>query len=304
MKVKFWGVRGSIPTPGPATVKYGGNTTCMQLIGESENKIDGQIVILDAGSGIRELGMELMKLPKPLKINLLITHTHMDHINGFPFFIPAFIPGTIIDIYGPLHYEKRLEEIFAGQMDYSYFPISTAQLAAAINYHELNEGEFELGNLHVQTHYMNHPVLTLGYRITDGDKSFIFTGDHEPYFDFISGVENGTLEEGDMEDVKAIVEQQNSRLTEFFNKADILVCDAAYTPEEYVTHKGWGHSSTDHAVDWAISAGVKKLILFHHEPVHTDEKLDEMEAYARKRILEKGAKELSVTTAREKAEFE
>lgn len=304
MKVKFWGVRGSIPTPGPSTVKYGGNTTCMQLVGEEENKIDGQIVILDAGSGIRELGMELMKLPKPLKIKLLITHTHMDHINGFPFFIPAFIPGTVIDIYGPLHYEKRLEEIFAGQMDYSYFPISTAQLAAVLNYHELNEGEFDLGNLHVRTHYMNHPVLTLGYRITDGKKTFIFTGDHEPYFDFISGVEDGTLEAGDVEDVKAIVDQQNSRLIDFFNNADILVCDAAYTPEEYLTHKGWGHSSTDHAVDWAVKAAVKKLILFHHEPVHNDEKLDSMEQYARQRAMEKEANDLEVTTAREKAVFE
>lgn len=299
MRLKFWGVRGSIPTPGPTTVKYGGNTTCIQLIGDNEIPINGEILIIDAGSGIRELGLSLLNLPKPLKINLLITHTHMDHINGFPFFVPAFIPGTKIDIYGPLHYEKRLEEIFAGQMDYSYFPISTAQLAAELNYHELNEGEFELGSLHVTTHYMNHPVLTLGYRVTDGNKTFIYTGDHEPYFDIIGDAGRDEMDEEEAEDIKTIVEQQNKRLIQFLSGADTLVCDAAYTPEEYQTHKGWGHSSTDHAVDWAVEAAVKKLVLFHHEPTHSDQQLEEMESYAREKIKSAGA-ELEVTTAREK----
>ncbi|MFC1544891.1 MBL fold metallo-hydrolase [Gemmatimonadota bacterium] len=297
MRLKFWGVRGSIPTPGPNTVKYGGNTTCMQILPDEGESFGGEVLIIDAGTGIRELGMSLMAQPKPLKVNLLITHTHMDHINGFPFFIPAFIPGTQIDIYGPLHYEKRLEEIFAGQMDYSYFPISSAQLAAEVNYHELNEGEFEIGSLKVRTHYMNHPVLTLGYRITDGTGTIIFTGDHEPYFD-IMGDDSGD----DEDDVKAIVEQQNRRLIDFFDHADLLVCDAAYTPEEYETHRGWGHSSTDHAIDWAIEAGIKQLVLFHHEPVHSDEMLDEMEEYARKRISQKGSS-LEVGTATEKKIF-
>ncbi|HUU28616.1 MAG TPA: MBL fold metallo-hydrolase [archaeon] len=300
MRVKFWGVRGSIPTPGPTTVKYGGNTSSMQLIGADEIPLEGEIIILDAGTGIRELSMDLLKLPKPLKVNLFITHTHMDHINGFPFFIPAFIPGTKIDIYGPLHYEKRLEDIFAGQMDYSYFPISTAQLAAELNFHELKEGEFNLGKLKIQSHYMNHPVLTLGYRITDGKKTFVYTGDHEPYYNIMDDAAGSDLAEDDTEDIKAIVEQQNARLIEFFRGADILVCDAAYTPEEYLTHKGWGHSSTDNAVDWAIEAGVKKLALFHHEPLHNDQKLEEMEAYARERAKSKGADSLQIFTAREK----
>ncbi|MFH1068534.1 MAG: MBL fold metallo-hydrolase [Candidatus Glassbacteria bacterium] len=303
MKVKFWGVRGSIPTPGPSTMRYGGNTTCMQLLGEEGDLIDGGVLIIDAGTGIRELGMELLRLPKPLKISLLITHTHMDHINGFPFFVPAFIPGTVIDIYGPLHYEKRLEEIFAGQMDYSYFPISTAQLAAELNYHELNESEFDLGSLHITTHYMNHPVLTLGYRITDGESTFLYTGDHEPYFDILSDSDAGDLIGDEAEGVKEIVEQQNRRLVEFLTGSNILVCDAAYSPAEYVTHKGWGHSSTDHAVDWAIEAGVRRLILFHHEPVHTDEKLDEMQNYARQRAKELGADKLEIDTATEKKVF-
>ncbi|MBW7995268.1 MAG: MBL fold metallo-hydrolase [Candidatus Glassbacteria bacterium] len=293
MRLKFWGVRGSIPTPGPTTVKYGGNTTCMQIIPDDGETFEGEVLIIDAGTGIRELGLELMKLPKPLKINLLITHTHMDHINGFPFFVPAFIPGTTINIYGPLHYEKSLEEIFAGQMDYSYFPISTAQLAAGLNYHELNEGEFEISSLKVRAHYMNHPVLTLGYRITDGTSSILFSGDHEPYFDIM-----GDDSSEDEDDVKAIVEQQNSRLIDFFNGVDLLVCDAAYTPEEYETHRGWGHSSTDHAVDWAIEAGVKTLVLFHHEPNHSDDKLDEVQEYARKRARDKGSS-LEVQTAAE-----
>ena len=306
MKVKFWGVRGSIPTPGPHTVRYGGNTTCMQLLDDdSDFLIDGSITIIDAGSGIRELGNEILKHPKPWKINILITHTHMDHINGFPFFIPAFVPGTEIDIYGPVHYEKKLEEIFATQMDYSYFPISTAQLAAKITFHDLKETEFDLGRLHVVTHYMNHPVLTLGYRVTDGKKSFIYTGDHEPYFDFISegDSENGDEDDG-FGDVQAIVDQQNSRLVDFFRDTDILVADAAYSPDEYDSHRGWGHSSTDHVIDWAIESRVKKLILHHHEPTHDDDKLDEMEAYARNRAREKGAHDLQVANAREKQVFE
>lgn len=299
MKLKFWGVRGSIPTPGPTTVKYGGNTTCIQLVGDDEIPINGEILIIDAGTGIRELGLELLKLDKPLKVHLMITHTHMDHINGFPFFIPAFVPGTTIDIYGPLHYEKGLEEIFAGQMDYSYFPISTAQLAAELNYHELNEGEFDLGKLQVTAHYMNHPVLTLGYKVTDGEKTFIYTGDHEPYFDIIGDADSNEMGEEEADDMKAIVEQQNKRLINFFSGADTLVCDAAYTPEEYQTHKGWGHGSTDHAVNWAVEAGVKKLVLFHHEPTHNDQQLEKMESYAREKIKSLGA-ELEVTTAREK----
>lgn len=301
MKVKFWGVRGSIPTPGPGTVRYGGNTTCMQLLDGDKGAFDGEYLLIDAGSGIREAGLELMKMPKPLKINLLITHTHMDHINGFPFFIPAFVPGTVINIYGPVHYEKRLEEIFAGQMDYSYFPISTAQLAADIRFHDLKECEFDLGRLHVTTHYMNHPVLTLGYRITDGGKTFIYTGDHEPFYDFINEGGGG---EDDFEDVQEIVDEQNRRLVKFFRNADILVADAAYTPEEYLTHKGWGHSSTDHVIDWAVDAKVKTLVLFHHEPTHDDDKLDEMEKYARSRAVEKGATGMSVVNAREKQIFE
>jgi phosphoribosyl 1,2-cyclic phosphodiesterase len=300
MRVKFWGVRGSVPTPGPTTVRYGGNTTSMQLLGEDDPKIDGAYLVIDAGTGIRELGLELMKQPKPLKINLLVTHTHMDHINGFPFFIPAFVPGTVINIYGPVHYEKKLEEIFAAQMDYSYFPISTAQLAADITFHDLKECEFDLGSLHVVTHYMNHPVLTLGYRITDGRRSFIYTGDHEPYYDFINEDSHPGELDDEFEDIQAIVNQQNERLIQFFSGADTLVCDSAFTPDEYPSHKGWGHSSTDHAVDWAVAAGVKKLVLFHHEPLHSDDKLDEMLVYARGRAREKGAENLEVLNAREK----
>ncbi|MEA2062345.1 MAG: MBL fold metallo-hydrolase [Gemmatimonadota bacterium] len=300
MKVKLWGVRGSIPTPGPQTVRYGGNTTCMQLVGDDDISIDGEILIIDAGSGIRECGLSLMALPKPLKINILISHTHMDHINGFPFFVPAFVPGTEINIYGPVHYDKKLRDIFAGQMDYSYFPISTAQLASNITFHDLKECEFELGNLKVKTQYMNHPVLTLGYRITDGETTFVYTGDHESYRDVI-GEEGGDDEDDDdFDDMGDIVAQQNQRLIEFFRDADILVCDAAYTPEEYQTHKGWGHGSTDNAVDWAIEAGVRKLVLHHHEPTHSDEKLDEMEAYAKQRARDKGADNLEIFTATEK----
>ncbi|MBF0344050.1 MAG: MBL fold metallo-hydrolase [Nitrospirae bacterium] len=262
MKVSFWGVRGSIPTPGESTVQYGGNTSCIELDGD-----DGTLLIFDAGTGIRLLGGKLASKP-PVDIHLFLSHTHWDHIHGFPFFIPAFIPSFNITIYGPPHYDKGVKEIMSQQMVYSYFPVTASELQAKITYRDLKEETLTIGGLKITTKLMNHPVSCYAYRVTEGDKTFIYTGDNEPYYNFISTSNTTELETLEIE---AIVKEQNNRNIEFVREANMLVAEAQYTEEEYPTKIGWGHSSTRHAIELAIKANVKHLFIFHHDPAHTDE---------------------------------
>lgn len=257
MKVKFWGVRGSIPCPGPATQKYGGNTSCLQILGGSE------IVIVDAGTGIRELGLELMKKP-PSKVHLLLTHTHWDHIQGFPFFPPIYRAGNEIHIYGPGTHEKTLEEALLFQMQHTYFPVSGVELAAKIRFTQIEEISFQIGTICVSTKFMNHPIRVLAYKFQRGNRTLVYTGDNEPY-------ENGRPDH-----------EANQEVQTFVAGADLLIADTQYTDEEYATKHGWGHSSLSHVLDLALGANVKRLALFHHEPTHTDRHLDGMERLARK----------------------
>ncbi|GMT42347.1 MAG: MBL fold metallo-hydrolase [bacterium] len=260
MKIQFWGVRGSIPAPGPATSFFGGNTSCLFLHDDDE-----PLVILDAGTGIRGLGMELLRnYPNNKDIHLFFSHTHWDHIQGLPFFAPLYIPDYTINIYGPVHYEKTLEEILDRQMEYTYFPVRVAELQAKIKYHELKEGVIKLNGYSVQSKYLNHPVLCLGYKFTKNGKSFVYCTDHEPYYNFLDDEETA-------EEMNQIVDEQNGRLLDFINRADLLVMDSQYTAKEYSAHVGWGHCSTDYTLDLAIKAGVSRYALFHHDPDRTDE---------------------------------
>ncbi len=296
MKIKLWGVRGSIPCPGPTTVRYGGNTSCIQVI--NEKKLD-ECIILDAGTGIRELGAAIMATGEKPKIHILLSHTHWDHIHGLPFFLPLFVPGFDVIIYGPVHYEKKLSEILASQMDYAYFPVRAAELLSSISYIDLKEQPLSLGGFDIQSRYMNHPVMTLGYRFSEGGKSFLYTGDNEPYANFQKNGE--TLDDEDLDD---FVEEQNNRVVEFMRDLDLLIADSQYTDEEYLTKKGWGHSSVGHVVNTATKAKVKKLVLFHHEPMRTDDQLETMLATAidQKEALKNDFTEIFL--AREKDEYE
>ncbi len=259
MKLRFWGVRGSIPVPGPETSYFGGNTSCTQLYDDDE-----PMVIIDAGTGIRILGMDLVKNhPDKKEIHLFFSHTHWDHIQGLPFFAPLFIPGYKISIYGPVHYEKSLEEILDRQMEYTYFPVRVAELQAELQYHELKEGSFDLNGYTVRSKYLNHPVLCLGYRFEKDGKSVVYCTDHEPYYNFIDDAENS-------EEMNQIIDEQNGKLLEFIRGADLLVMDSQYTSEEYHSHTGWGHSSIKHTLDLAKNGEVKKYALFHHDPDRTD----------------------------------
>ncbi|MBI5177946.1 MAG: MBL fold metallo-hydrolase [Nitrospinae bacterium] len=259
MKLQFWGVRGSIPAPGPDTAHFGGNTSCLHLMAEGQPAI-----ILDAGTGIRKLGIELLRNHKDKKeIHLLFSHTHWDHIQGLPFFAPLYIPGFSIHIYGPVHYEKSLEHILDQQMEYTYFPVRVAELQAKISYHELKEESFNIGDITVRTKYLNHPVLCLGYRFERNGKAIVYCTDHEPYYNFLGEDDGG-------EEVNMVVEDQNNRLKDFIRGADLLVMDTQYTEEEYPSHQGWGHSSTVHNVGLIANCGIKRLAMFHHDPDRTD----------------------------------
>ncbi len=279
MRVKFWGVRGSIPCPGVNTVRYGGNTPCIEL------RFDdiGRLIIIDAGSGIRELGNFMMGHDLPggaMKTEIFLSHTHWDHIMGFPFFTPIYIPGTKIKVYGPVSYEQdTLEKIVGGQLTYRYFPVRGAELGAEIRYLPLKEGRFDLGDgITLITKYLNHPILCLGFRFEYKGKVFCTVYDTEPFRNiFCSDPDDPSYDEAMAGEGEMVAREQNSMVEQFFSQADLLVHDCQYTEEEYNRDKaGWGHSTFEHVCPAANRAGVKQLALFHHDPMRTDDQLDEL----------------------------
>ncbi len=273
LKVKYWGTRGSIPCPGSERAKYGGNTSCIQLLGGSE------VIVMDAGTGIRELGLELVAQRKPLKINLLLTHTHWDHIQGFPFFTPIYVPGNDITIFGPRALEKSLEEALMFQMQYSYFPVKGVELAAKIKFRELDgEDEFRIGDVDFRTKSMNHPIRVLAYRFARGNRSGVYTGDNEPYYDVLA--DSNKADPG-AQNRREFIKECNDKVVQFCKGLDLLIADAQYTDEEYEAKRGWGHSSVGHVLDLAQAGGVKTLSLFHHEPTHDDKFLAGIERKAK-----------------------
>jgi phosphoribosyl 1,2-cyclic phosphodiesterase len=279
MQIIFWGVRGSIPCPGPHTVKYGGNTACLELSFEGLERS----IIIDAGSGIRELGNLLVarELPRgPIKAEIFLTHTHWDHIMGFPFFSPIYIPGTNIKVYGPVTYESdSLEGIVGGQLTYRYFPVRQTELASKIEYINLREGSFELSDgIKVTTKYLNHPILCLGYRFEYQDRSLCTAYDTEPFQNlFCTDPHNPAYDEAMALEGAQVAREENQKLEDFFKGADCLVYDTQYTQKEYESNKkGWGHSPMEYAISAARRAGVKRLVFFHHEPLRTDAHLDEL----------------------------
>ncbi len=304
MKIKFWGVRGSIPCPGPNTVRYGGNTACIELrFGEKE-----RLVIIDAGSGIRALGNYMMQndLPKgPIKTEIFISHTHWDHIMGFPFFTPIFIPGTELKIYGPVTFEEEgLDRIIGDQLTYRYFPVKHDELAADIKYYPLKECSLDLGDgINMTTKYLNHPIMCLGYRFEYMGKTVVTAYDTEPFRNVFPtdpndpGYDQTAAEEG-----QDAADEQNENILRFFRDADILIHDAQYTQQEYRSGKqGWGHSPYEYVINAAHKAGVKKLVLFHHDPLRTDEELESLEKKYREMI--EGKTGLEIASAEEGMEI-
>jgi phosphoribosyl 1,2-cyclic phosphodiesterase len=266
-RLTFWGTRGSIPTPGPQTMRYGGNTACISITGD-----DGRLLILDAGSGLRPLGHELMSDRRArLAADILLSHTHWDHIQGLPFFKPLSARGNRFCVFGAAQEGVPLQEILRRQMDPMVFPVPLEALAAKIEVSDIVEGEVPISGFRVRAFRLRHPGTTFGYRVgpAGGGREIAYLTDNE----LGSG---GTY---------PVSEDWRVRLVQFLAGTDTLIHDAMYSDQFIHSRAGWGHSSPRQAVDLAVDAGCGRLILFHHEPEHDDATLDQLlvdaRAYAR-----------------------
>lgn len=269
MKIKFWGVRGSIPTPGKETIRYGGNTPCVEVRPDEET-----LLILDAGTGISKFGDELMLSERPVIAHLLLSHTHWDHIQGFPFFNPAMKEGNAFTIIGSNHNGIPLKKILSDQMRTMYFPIQFDELQAKIEFKGIEESVLSIGNTKIESVYVNHPGYALGFRITCGDKSLVYISDNEPFNreQITSGMNK--VDKSVINLFNNVPGNPNSRIAEFARNTDLLIHDSTFTPGEYRQKEFWGHSDYLFAVQMAVEARAKKLILFHHGPHHSDDDID------------------------------
>lgn len=276
MHIRFWGTRGSFAKPGPTTLRYGGNTSCVEA-----RMADGTLVVFDCGTGVHGLGQALLAAAqRPIDGHLLITHTHWDHIQGFPFFAPLFTPGNTWHIYAPGGFGKDLEGTLAGQMEYTYFPVTLEQLGATIHFHELTEGTFDLGSGRVTACYLNHPAVALGYRLEVGGATIVYATDHEPH-----------TREPSMPCASSVapasaltVHPEEMRHIALLAQADLVIHDAQYTEAEYPQKRGWGHSPVEYTVDVALAAQAKRLALFHHDPLRDDAAVDHLVDLCRQRV--------------------
>ncbi|MCL4511438.1 MAG: MBL fold metallo-hydrolase [Bacteroidetes bacterium] len=297
MKIKFWGVRGSIATPGESTVRYGGNTSCTEL-----HLDDGSLIILDAGTGIRNLGNELANSGEKVQACILITHPHWDHIQGFPFFRPAFMAGNQITIVGPEAKGVALDKLIAEQMNKIYFPVRLSELQAKIKFMPLKEDTIEVYGAKVQTIFVNHPGFTLGYKITCNNKTLVYISDDEPY-----SRESARLFTNSEPEVLKLFENYpgnpNQRIVDFVKGADVLIHDSTYTPEQYQEHIGWGHSHYLFTLQLAEEAKVKNVFLFHYDPSLDDDTIDEIIGKC-EREMKRKKYSLKLCAAKEGLEFQ
>jgi phosphoribosyl 1,2-cyclic phosphodiesterase len=265
MKIKFWGVRGSIASPGPNTVRYGGNTTCIEV--RTDNN---ELIILDAGTGIFPLSQSLLA-ELPVTANIFITHSHWDHIQGLPFFIPSFIPGNTLRLHGgfdPVS-GKGIEQVMSVQLQYSFFPVREEEMKARIEYVTLTPNTpITIGSATITPCLLNHPVVDFGYRIDSNGKSVFFTGDHEPPYNIYAPGDPS------YDEYQGFIDDRNSSIHEAMKNVDVLIADCSYTDAEYSSKVGWGHGTYSSSIISAKAANAKALYCTHHEPLRTDDALE------------------------------
>ncbi len=281
MKLKVWGARGSIPAPGPETMRYGGNTSCIEV-----TLSDGSTLILDAGTGIRNLGLGLPRVEQP--INILLTHLHLDHIQGLMFFAPAFRPESEITIWGPASPEASLRDRMARYISAPLAPVEVRELPSLVSFREAQALEWQVGPATIRAQAVNHRGPTLGYRIEDAGTTLCYIPDHEPGL--------GT----------ALRELEDDWISGFdlAQGASLLVHDCQYTDEEYPEHLGWGHCPVSDALAFAQRVGAEQLLLFHHDPLHSDDFLDRLGNEVAARWEDQGRSPEQVQLAAERQDLE
>jgi phosphoribosyl 1,2-cyclic phosphodiesterase len=286
--VKFWGTRGSIPTPGHKTRRYGGNTSCVEV------RIDDTLFVCDGGTGLRELGVDLSARGERIEAHLLFSHTHWDHIQGFPFFTPAYAQSSTLHVYDVKKNDHRVERLLLGQMQSEYFPVSFGDLGAKITFSDLDAGEKTIDGTRVNHLEQTHPGTSFAYSFVKGGTKIVYATDSE--------LDLRILNDTDAKKKPDLLRKLPDDIVRFVADADLLVADGQYTDTEYPTKVGWGHARATTVVDLAIQAGVKQLAIYHHDPMHSDEQVDETIEQCRGRVTRAGSN-LVIFGAREGVEL-
>jgi len=286
--VRFWGTRGSIPTPGFRTKRYGGNTSCVEV------RTDESVFICDGGTGLRELGQDLIRRATPPPMHLFFSHMHWDHIQGFPFFVPAYANHNVLSVYEIAPGQTRIRELLTGQMRSEYFPVSFCDLGAKIQSGYLEHQGKLIDGVKVRCISQHHPGTSYAYSFEQGGKKVVYSTDNE--LDLWLADPNLCITSP--ESLRILP----SEFVDFVRNADLLIADGQYTEEEYPTRIGWGHARTNTVVDLAVQAGVKQCAIFHHDPMQTDDDVDRKLERAEERARRHGS-HLVIFGAREGMEL-
>ena len=263
--VRFWGTRGSIPTPGQRTQRFGGNTSCVEV------RTNDQLFICDGGTGLRELGVDLMRRFPPgngnaLTGHMFFSHPHWDHIQGFPFFSPAYVPANTFYVYGAAKGDRKMYDLLSGQMESAYFPVDFADLGGTIISKDFEKDVAQIDGVKVRIFRQFHPGGSLGFSFEHRGRKVVYATDNE--------IDQTLLNKDDADKKPDLLRKPPEDLLAFVKDADLLIADGQYTDEEYPKKVGWGHPRATTVVDLAIQAGVRQLALYHHDPMHSDREVD------------------------------